>query len=128
MRDGAGWMRDEALRRPGAIPDHGADGELGVDLDRPGTDGRPGMDTDGDGRPDTLLTADGPDLLVLTDLDGDGLADRVLRIDPDGSVHTTYAVSPEPPDVVDHIDHVAGHVAAAHGPWSAVLRWCGLDP
>ena len=49
-------------------------------------DVRAGADTDGDGRADTLLTDDGDDLLVLTDLDADGLADRVLRIGPDGSV------------------------------------------
>ena len=53
-----------------------------------------GADTDGDAVPDTLLTTDGADLLVYTDLDADGLADRVLRIDPGGSVH------PDPhPDV-----------------------------
>ena len=36
--------------------------------------------------PDTVLTADGVDLLVQTDLDVDGLVDRVLRIGPDGAV------------------------------------------
>ena len=36
--------------------------------------------------PTRVLTADGVDLLVQTDLDVDGLVDRVLRIGPDGAV------------------------------------------
>jgi hypothetical protein len=43
-----------------------------------------GADTDADGRPDTIVLGDGVDLVLLTDLDGDGYADRVLRIGPDG--------------------------------------------
>lgn len=43
-----------------------------------------GVDTDADGMPDTVVRADGIDLVLLTDLDGDGYADRVLRIGPDG--------------------------------------------
>jgi hypothetical protein len=62
-------------RRPGAVPDEP------VDV-------RAGHDTDRDGRPDTVLDVDGPDLLVHTDLDGDGLADQVLRIGPDGEVRS----------------------------------------
>ena len=61
------------------------------------TDVHEGVDTDGDGRPDTLLAGDGPDLLVHTDLDGDGLADRVLRIGPDGSVRETVFDHPDQP-------------------------------
>jgi len=45
-----------------------------------------GIDTDGDGRPDTVATSDGVDLVLLTDLDGDGFADRILRIGPDAVV------------------------------------------
>ena len=115
-------MRDGAARRPGAVPDEGPDDAgLGVD----GMDVRGGADTDADGRPDTLLTTEGADLLVLTDLDGDGLADRVLRIGSDGSVHAAYA---------DHPWHVAdgpvaGHAPAAHRPWGVLLgRLFGLDP
>ena len=59
-----------SVRRPGSVPDDIAGG----------------ADTDGDGVPDTVLTADGVDLLVQTDLDADGLVDRVLRIGPDGAV------------------------------------------
>ena len=75
--------RSTRLQTPGAVPDENA----GVDVDV-----GPAVDTDGDGLPDTLLTteltADGADLLVHTDLDADGLADRVFRIGPDGAVHT----------------------------------------
>jgi hypothetical protein len=45
-----------------------------------------GIDTDGDGRPDTVAAGDGVDLVLLTDLDGDGFADRILRIGPDAVV------------------------------------------
>ena len=72
--------RSARLQRPGAVPDENA----GVDVDV-----GPAVDTDGDGLRDTLLTtelaADGADLLVHTDLDADGLADRVFRIGPDGA-------------------------------------------
>jgi hypothetical protein len=78
-----------------------------------------GADTDGDGWADTLLTDDGTDLLVLTDLDGDGLADRVLRIGPDGSVH----VQGDDPD-----DRGTGSVAA-QSLWAGVLgRLLGPGP
>jgi hypothetical protein len=70
------------------VPDE--DGYDGVDVHE-------GVDTDGDGRPDTLLAADGPDLLVHTDLDADGLADRLLRIGTDGSVQETVVDHPGPP-------------------------------
>ncbi len=45
-----------------------------------------GFDTDGDGRPDTLVTVDGIDLVVAIDIDGDRFADQVLRIGPDAAV------------------------------------------
>jgi hypothetical protein len=45
-----------------------------------------GFDTDGDGRPDTVLEPDGVDLVVAVDLDGDRFADQVLRIGPDAVV------------------------------------------
>jgi hypothetical protein len=51
-----------------------------------GIDVTGGLDTDGDGRPDTAVVADGPDLVLCTDLDGDALADQVLHIGRDGSV------------------------------------------
>jgi hypothetical protein len=87
-----------------------------------------GTDTDADGRPDTLLPTDGVDLLVLTDLDDDGLADRVLRIGPDGTVHAA-ASHALPSHVVGADEPVAGHAPAAHGPWGALLgRLIGLDP
>ena len=120
-------MRDGADRRPGAVVDD-EDGRSAFDDTR--ADVRGGDDTDGDGHPDTLLAPDGPDLLVLTDLDGDGLADRVLRIGPDGSVHAGH------PGLA-HLDVWHGEVqqidaaydtpdagtgsAPAHTPWSALL-------
>ncbi len=103
-------MRDGAQRRPGAVPDDGADGagrHEAADVDV-----RWGTDTDGDGQPDTLLRADGPDLLVLTDFDGDSLADRVLRIGPDAAVHEDHVTHPD----VTHPD-----VATAPGPWAVLL-------
>jgi hypothetical protein len=45
------------------------------------------MDTDGDGRGDTVLTEHDGELLLHTDLDGDGLADQVLSIAADAAVH-----------------------------------------
>jgi hypothetical protein len=111
-------------RWPGEVPD-GADG-LGAVVDG-------GLDTDRDGRADTALTADGDDLLVLSDLDGDGLADRVLRIGPDAEVHAVgpthpgFAVHPasDPvacdPDGRHHDrDHATGR-APAHGLWAALV-------
>jgi len=54
------------------------------------------LDTDVDGLPDAVVLADGPDLVLHTDLDGDGLADQVLRL---GSA----ALPPRPvvPSMVD---------------------------
>jgi hypothetical protein len=96
-------------------------------VDATGPDGavdvRWGADTDRDGRPDTLLTADGVDLLVLSDLDGDGLADRVLRIGPDAAVHVGDAPQPE----LAHPDVPHGHPvgppapAPARGVWEVLL-------
>ena len=92
-----------SVRRPGAVPDDVAGG----------------FDTDGDGMPDTVLTADGEDLLVECDLDVDGLVDRVLRIGPDGVVRA------EPPSV--EVDGpVAGSVRAQ---WPGLLGGLfGPDP
>ena len=75
-------------RRPGAVPDDPGGVPTGALDRRPSTCAAAPTPT-ATARPDTLLTTDGADLLVLTDLDGDGLADRVLRIGPDGSVHPT---------------------------------------
>lgn len=61
------------MDEPGRVPD----GVLDVGA---------GFDTDGDGRPDTLVTVDGIDLVVAIDLDGDSFADQVLRIGPDATV------------------------------------------
>jgi hypothetical protein len=107
--------RSTRLQRPGAVPDENA----GVDVDV-----GPAVDTDGDGLPDTLLTtelaADGADLLVHTDLDADGLADRVFRIGPDGAVHT------DPVPGVAAAGPVTGSVRAE---WPGLLgRLFGPDP
>ncbi|GAA4687710.1 hypothetical protein GCM10023215_24280 [Pseudonocardia yuanmonensis] len=40
------------------------------------------LDTDVDGVADSVVLADGADLVLHTDLDGDGLADQVLRPGP----------------------------------------------
>lgn len=127
-------MSLDAARRPGAVPDEAADEVTdGVGPDRP--DVRWGTDTDDDGRPDTVLTADGADLLVLTDLDDDGFADRMLRIGADGSVHATAAPSGDSWQAVPAVEAhqgggpVTGSAAAVPGPWSALLgRLFGIDP
>jgi hypothetical protein len=80
-------------RHPGHVPDpdapdHPADApppEIPSD----------GFDTDGDGTADTMVTDDGVDLILLTDLDGDGLADQVLRIGPDGVVREAVPEQPQ---------------------------------
>ena len=103
-------MRDGADRRPDAVPDD----EMALPEaagDGTGADVRGGTDTDGDRHPDTLLTADGADLLVLTDLDGDGLADRVLRIGPDGGVQADVGYAPS---------DTTGS-APAHTTWAVLL-------
>jgi hypothetical protein len=129
-------MRDELLRRPGAVDDDGtvAAGPAGFRPDPDGADVRRGVDTDDDGAGDTLLAVDGADLLVLTDLDGDGLADRVLRLGPDGSVHPDAALAVahpgDPPGLPDPADPATDPTAdqaalpgsaPTHGLWSALV-------
>ena len=67
------------LRRPGRVADAPADQASGLSV-------ASGVDTDLDGRADTVVTDDGIDLVLHTDLDGDGLADQMVHIGPDGSV------------------------------------------
>ncbi len=96
------------VRRPGGVPDEGVDALVEIGS---------GVDTDGDAVPDTVLTTDGADLLVYTDLDADGLADRVLRIDTGG------AVRPDP--------HLVGGPTSgsARAGWSGLLGvFFGPDP
>jgi hypothetical protein len=118
-------MGDGTDRRPEAVPDGEAASD-GTAFEAADVGG--GADTDGDRHVDTLLTSDGADLLVLTDLDGDGLADRVLRIGPDGAVH---AVLMHPavthPDV--GLDTPVSGSAPADTRWSALLgHLLGPDP
>ncbi|HEX5811129.1 MAG TPA: hypothetical protein VFY38_03425 [Pseudonocardia sp.] len=97
------------VRRPGGVPDEGVDAPVEIGS---------GADTDGDAVPDTVLTTDGADLLVYTDLDADGLADRVLRIDTGG------VVRPDPYPGVD--DPVTGSASAG---WSGLIGvFLGTDP
>lgn len=69
----------------------------------PGEPGCPdvstGLDSDGDGTPDSLFTTDDDDLLLHTDLDADGLADRTLRLHADGSAELEPC--DEPPTLID---------------------------
>lgn len=86
-----------APRRPGLIPDDipgdDIEGDAFADRHAP-VDITGGVDTNADGRPDTLVTDDGFDLIVHTDRDGDGFADHVLRIGPDGGVREVAPRSP----------------------------------
>lgn len=52
-------------------------------------DMRAGVDTDGDSVPDTLVYAEGELLRLAADTNRDGLADVIVEIGPDASVHTT---------------------------------------
>lgn len=52
-------------------------------------DVRSGLDTDGDQIPDTLVLPEGELLRLAADTDQDGLADVIVEIGPDASVHTT---------------------------------------
>ena len=74
-----------APRGPWSVPEPGC-----------GPDVRAGLDSDDDGVPDSVFTADGDDLLLHTDLGGDGLADRTLRLRPDGTTATDDAPCPDP--------------------------------
>jgi hypothetical protein len=47
------------------------------------------VDTDLNGRPDTVLLPDPVELALLADTDEDGLEDLFIRIGPDGSASTT---------------------------------------
>jgi len=99
-------------RHPGNVPDEdGGQLECRVGVD---TDVSSGFDTDGDERPDTVVTDDGVDLILLTDLDGDGLADQVLRIGPDGVVREAPGPMIGPGDGV--VDGLLGGAEAGSGP------------
>jgi hypothetical protein len=74
-------------RHPALVPDDDpVDAVGGPALSAGRFDVSSGIDTDGDSRADTVATSDGVDLVLLTDLDGDGFADRILRIGPDAVV------------------------------------------
>jgi hypothetical protein len=79
-------------RRPGQIADPDAP-SLGPSV-------ADGVDTDADGRPDTIVSDDGVDLILHTDQDGDSYADRVLRIGPDGVAREVGYRTCEPWDVL----------------------------
>ncbi len=74
----------DAPRDPGCAPQVGA-----------------GLDSDRDGRPDSVFTTDGDDLLLHTDMDADGLADRSLRLHPDGTI--TEHECADPPSIVETV-------------------------
>lgn len=52
-------------------------------------DVRSGVDTDGDQVPDTLVLTEGELLRLAADTDRDGLADVIVEIGPDATIHTT---------------------------------------
>ncbi|MBB6379466.1 hypothetical protein BKA01_006741 [Pseudonocardia eucalypti] len=59
---------------------------------------RDGLDTDHDGRPDTVAFRLGEDPAVAADTDGDGYADLIIRFGPDGGA-ITYELDGELWDV-----------------------------
>lgn len=58
-------------------------------------DVRAGLDTDGDGVPDTAVFTDGELLRLAADTDRDGLADVIVEIGPDASAYTTMLGEPD---------------------------------
>jgi hypothetical protein len=97
------------LRRPGLVPAGPGDADL--------LDVSAGIDTDADGRPDTLVTDDGVDLVLATDLDGDGIADQVLRVGPNGVVREAVPQFPAAADPGDAlVDGSLGGAELGSGP------------
>jgi hypothetical protein len=90
-------QRDLGQQDPGRVPDEG----MAIDVGS-------GFDTDGDGRPDTVLSEDGIDLVVAIDLDGDRFADQVLRIGPDAIVREVGSTGPPDPDDIGVADDLFG--------------------
>lgn len=70
-----------------------------ADLVVTGLDVSGGLDSDGDGEPDSIFTEDEEDLLLHTDLDGDGRADQTVRLRPDGG--TALELHDDPPSPVE---------------------------
>ncbi|GAA1250511.1 hypothetical protein GCM10009609_12340 [Pseudonocardia aurantiaca] len=105
-------------RHPGQVPDDPAFGPvLGPVLDPvldPALDPALDIDTDGDGVPDTGVTSDGVDLMLVTDLDGDRFADQVLRIGPDGAIREAGPPPPAGPGS-GVVDGLLGGAAAGAG-------------
>jgi hypothetical protein len=60
-----------------------------------------GIDTDADGRADSSVAVDGPDLVLHTDFDGDGLADQVLRLGP-ATLSAALSAPRAAPATVEH--------------------------
>lgn len=81
-------------RDPGSVPE--PPGCAGPDV-------RSGLDSDDDGRPDSVFGDDGDDLLLHTDLDADGFADRTLRLRPDGSTSVEGLPCDDPPSLVESL-------------------------
>ena len=57
---------------------------------------RQGVDTDQDGRPDTLVLPDSTGVNVLADVDQDGFADMLIRLGQDGVATTIDLAGPVP--------------------------------
>lgn len=94
-------------RHPALVPDDDpVDAVGGPALSTCRFDVSYGIDTDGDSHADTVATSDGVDLVLLTDLDGDGFADRILRIGPDAVVRE-QALSPAAGPAADVTSAVA---------------------
>ncbi len=83
-------------RVPWSVPD-----EPGRADDCRGPDVRSGFDSDGDGVPDSVFDPDGEDLLLHTDLGTDGLADRTVRLGPDGSAAVEAPGCADDPSLVE---------------------------
>lgn len=87
-------------RTPWSVPDDGpapTDGSPRCS----GPDVRSGFDSDDDGVPDSVFAPDGEDLLLHTDLDTDGLADRTVRLGPDGTARLETPECDDDPSLVD---------------------------
>lgn len=72
------------------------------------------VDTDADGLPDTQVSGDLDDLVLATDLDGDGLADRILEIGRTGEVRELLDPAAAP--------------GAVDGACTGIFGWVDPDP
>lgn len=88
--DGHSWVSSEGSSSQDSATQASADSAGSIHVEGPKGDmdaGKPTIDSDHDGKPDTAVADDGHGGKVLaTDADGDGKADQITEIDAEGKV------------------------------------------